>query len=1565
MPYDYSYLTANRIKDTPESLARTQAERGLAIYDRVRTQLDSLEGMEAPEITASLTQAVDFKEEERKPDFSALQGNNALTWDKIVEHKRWRGLNPDEKEKIRDNFWVEIVLPNLNGQPEEVIRQSAWEHLSRTNTGMLPEAVVEVDFGDRMPPQTQKDFDRRVERIQMLRRHGIYEGFSTLSERTVPRWLTVGMSSFVDQFTFGMLPDEMFLEPETRVEKVFSGIGGAAGFVIGPGKVVAAPVSRLTQKGLVGTAGKLAVKPGVAGWFTRRGIEAISGAAGLGFASASIKPEDTTWLEWKQLTDRIEAFKHGAPYGVAFRWAGGLKKLYARLPLMSAVTGVPSTLAGDAAEDVAFNYGLGLFFGAKQHPYMRPVSRETFAMGERVKGKVEIPQFDPETLHPKTKLRQNVETGEIVDVAKDPMTLEQQAEIAGLRASQNISSTELKAMIRVASGMESEAELNISGAQKTIDLMKRVKQPLATQKQTGLIKGLMKGVGVEKEGRAAIIASIVGQEKPIEKLSRSEASLVINTLKSMTTTKEAIAAIKSVEAKPSAEPAAKEPYQMTFNEFKKSPDAPSGEAAALMAHTKIVEKAYTDGKTIPDNVLLEAHSLRAKFGIEKPKPKEPEEPPAEVEPEKPTVAIPEAGAPQTQQDKDKLIDEEVKRQTKEFTENSISKKVLENGGIKPYRDPEGKVVESEEYLGNVPLRLRRKDGLSPDEMANTLGFEGDSELYAELKSEADAKSKIRANIKREFDYFDEKIREESGVAGLSDSEIELMYSGITPEYAMEQARIAADAIDKVFNKGVLESYEIAFSRPTRIFDRYEAGKRYNRFLREEHVAEGLLAGKATRLIEDASRRLPKPEVRRFQEDGKRWIESGMPDIMPDGTEVTIGIRRFGEDYLEMKKMFAHEADKAGILVKVRKSIARKIFEQKASLQQLEALRDMGVEGLAKKIAGARRSIALREEQRDIKHLKMTNEYVWEPFSKHHVKNHFAHILTPEARNAIASNRGKKWEALKAMAKERNIDLKDLKDLADPVNASIDRKFASMERQRIADLPEKLIYDTDKNGNPKYMKVLVTDPFTEARWYINNAARRIGTVRTVRSFEGYSKDEIPHYSHALSRFIDEVKFGRPKSNIKGLVEEGAPDGTITIADGVWHAMMGTTKRIPGHVARNPIMQGVLSAESIATAGVLSFSQVTNAVGGWFPIFAEAGIRNTARAVVTVYKAGKTDIPVIGRFLQRDVDAQRQIEMMRDLMGFSYDHLRFSQESAMMSYGASKISRKALKALGFEFANRQLNKASSLAGVNFLTERIAKIRAGHSQSEFYRKQMKREFDFTDADIDRMVARGIDNMIAAGEMTDVARVAQTFAAKANLFRENPGDIPPWMRTEWGKRMMALQSFNRNMGNILADSIWEFKEGNPRKFITFLLGAGVSEVALDEIRKWAFDRDDLEHGFFPKLFMSILGSSSLGLMGSYIEDAIWVYRTGGDWEEALSAVYPPQGEFNWDLAKNLFNILWEHDRESVHKLAKDVPIFRVFEANVERVIQGKWKTNLNRRGRRRKSQATGQSGDIIPLSP
>lgn len=71
--------------------------------------------------------------------------------------------------------------------------------------------------------------------------------------------------------------------------------------------------------------------------------------------------------------------------------------------------------------------------------------------------------------------------------------------------------------------------------------------------------------------------------------------------------------------------------------------------------------------------------------------------------------------------------------------------IMDNGGIRRYKSEH---EPQEEYTTNVPLHYRRKNGLTPDEMAANLGFDGDRELYEEIQKSERRRIDLTANLPR-------------------------------------------------------------------------------------------------------------------------------------------------------------------------------------------------------------------------------------------------------------------------------------------------------------------------------------------------------------------------------------------------------------------------------------------------------------------------------------------------------------------------------------------------------------------------------------------------------------------------------------------------------------------------------------------------------------------------------------------------------------------------------------------------------------------------------------------------
>ena len=72
----------------------------------------------------------------------------------------------------------------------------------------------------------------------------------------------------------------------------------------------------------------------------------------------------------------------------------------------------------------------------------------------------------------------------------------------------------------------------------------------------------------------------------------------------------------------------------------------------------------------------------------------------------------------------------------------LYREIMANGGIKPHKDDYLK----REYDLSVPNHYRRRGGMYPDDMANTLGYETESELYEAIDTSERLRQQLTASL---------------------------------------------------------------------------------------------------------------------------------------------------------------------------------------------------------------------------------------------------------------------------------------------------------------------------------------------------------------------------------------------------------------------------------------------------------------------------------------------------------------------------------------------------------------------------------------------------------------------------------------------------------------------------------------------------------------------------------------------------------------------------------------------------------------------------------------------------
>ena len=271
---------------------------------------------------------------------------------------------------------------------------------------------------------------------------------------------------------------------------------------------------------------------------------------------------------------------------------------------------------------------------------------------------------------------------------------------------------------------------------------------------------------------------------------------------------------------------------------------------------------------------------------------------------------------------------------------------------------------------------------------------------------------------------------------------------------------------------------------------------------------------------------------------------------------------------------------------------------------------------------------------------------------------------------------------------------------------------------------------------------------------------------------------------------------------------------------------------------------------------------------------------------------------------------------------------------------KFTNASLRAVGFEAINRTINKTASVAAIYNLDQRLARIRAGHSRSGFYRAQMMRAYAWTGADIERIV-NGKPNL------KDYATVTRRMVAETNVSGLDAMDAPLWTHTELGKRLGAFTSWYRQMGYVMMDAVWEAKQGEPGKLVAMLIGGVISTALVDAVRDFLKDQND---EWWWNLTFALLGGLNLGFLAIMAESALWAVRKqGGILTNFIQDnLIFPQAAWLAKFGDQFIKLFKYDDYKAFHDWVKSFPAGSIVETNLYRLFHAEWDTGLNEpRGR------------------
>jgi len=503
-----------------------------------------------------------------------------------------------------------------------------------------------------------------------------------------------------------------------------------------------------------------------------------------------------------------------------------------------------------------------------------------------------------------------------------------------------------------------------------------------------------------------------------------------------------------------------------------------------------------------------------------------------------------------------------------------------------------------------------------------------------------------------------------------------------------------------------------------------------------------------------------------------------------------------------------------------------------------------------------------------------------PFREGNVPNYFPREGTKAFRDAMQRGKGEVYDAVVDMLKRKDIPLASLESLLD-VDASGARRSGNIESPRLGEMEPEVV---TKSG--ERVKILNTNWQTAAEKYIQSVSRRLSIIENFGDF----KEDGTWVSgqKAAENIVD----GAVKS-LDGLGHKSE----ARVAADMWSALNGTQnqaalKWLRAHKLETPIATG----EAIARTATLTGATPSQFATGWVPIATRFGTAGTAKSIARQVASAigldpktafeqhlRENTGVLAQDLAKEnLSTKGLLKLGREAGATAKDTLGHTFTTEDIAGGAQRVSNAVLGAVGFNASNRFLNSVSVLASAENLAHSIQIIREGKTgavrklwgmDAEGAAKGLRDNFDFTQADIDRMADTGVTK-------NDLAQAMQRGTSKANLFRETVFERPPWMNAVLARKMMAYTSYARAMGNPLSDALSAARSGNVRPIATLLVGGTVGGAVLKEFKDLLFrkpdepDKDALDTA--SRLLKYQMNASIYGLAGSYAQTAGYGIKHG-----------------------------------------------------------------------------------------
>lgn len=461
------------------------------------------------------------------------------------------------------------------------------------------------------------------------------------------------------------------------------------------------------------------------------------------------------------------------------------------------------------------------------------------------------------------------------------------------------------------------------------------------------------------------------------------------------------------------------------------------------------------------------------------------------------------------------------------------------------------------------------------------------------------------------------------------------------------------------------------------------------------------------------------------------------------------------------------------------------------------------------------------------------------------ENHFPQQLTPAAKEALLTQQGDLYEAIKREVGGPNITDDQLFDFF--YDDLLTRRFGPIEKRRTLTLPARV----EVNGK---LVDVTNNSWDLIEQYLMRAGQRIGIA------EVYGVDSATRGNEIAQQLAK------------------TPGGMQ--AKEAFENAFRTLQGDPFDTALARGMARVQPVSDVMLGLLLTTAAPINVMAGPLQVIAKTGwgrfTRTALKSLAHTMTRGAVDIGGIGAdtALAERVGAWTK-EGIFNQLAYGFEEMPTGGRWRKFSRQASQVPA---RVTGLNWVNNQINKIGSVAGKDMLLSYIDLAKKGDGR---WLVDLADDFNFTDAHIARWMREGANEQ-------DIARIMQQVPARTNVFNEFAADVPRWAKHPLGRQFLAFTGAVRGIGNLSVDAVMQARRGNAKPLLA-LMGLPVAagaERRLKEYLKGQHPADENQAGMVAD---ALLRSGLMGLTGIVAEDAMAVAGSPQPAEEMFKRAIPP----------------------------------------------------------------------------